>query len=150
MQEQCTRTVLGGFWCRESVGSRASTRKRSNRGDRFLPLILSSPTVTCKANLNTQQAIDFNFCFRSAFNFFVFSDLFLLQIIFSPGQFVRGSIFFSSASGARSGGAAKGSRLWLLLLLSVRRLKPQWRWACCRSSGGGTDRSGSGGVAVDG
>ena len=52
----------------------------------------------------TQQAVVFIL-------FFFFSDLLLpllLQIIFSSGQFVRGSVFFSSASGARSGGAANG------------------------------------------
>ena len=56
-----------------------------------------------------------SFVFEICFGF-SFLDLLLLQIVFSPGQFIRGSVFFSSASGARSGGAAKGSRLWSLLL----------------------------------
>ena len=66
-----------------SLAARGFMRRRgkhSTRGGRLLPLILSSPAVTCKANLNTQQAIDFNLCFLVSFLdlffFFLFAGLF--------------------------------------------------------------------------
>ena len=55
------------------VGSRASTRKRSSRGDRLF-LSLPTPAMTCRTKKGNNTAVDFNF-FLSFFRFvFVLSS----------------------------------------------------------------------------
>jgi hypothetical protein len=87
------------------VGSRAAARKAGKHGDleRLPPSFLSSPAVTCnKPKERTRQLILLCFLFFLDLHF----SLLLLRICFTTGQFVMGFIFFSSASGGRSGDAA--------------------------------------------
>ena len=121
MQEQCTGTVLGGFWCREAVaarlptrhrhyqrvGSRASTRKHSNRGDldRLLPLFFFSPavriTVTCKRKKSTSQSILISSPIYSQVLHFL--DLFLFMLC----------LCFLEAAVYASGSGGENGRRWL-------------------------------------
>jgi hypothetical protein len=65
-------------------------------GDCYLYLLLV---------LRVPQTVDFSVFFLCFF-LDMHLSLLLLRVCFTAGQFVMGSVFFSSASGGRSGGAA--------------------------------------------
>jgi hypothetical protein len=90
----------------------------------YLPTSLVRVTATCnKGKTHKQQLI---FIFLSFFRFA--SLLFLLWIYFTAGQFVLGFVFFSSASGGRSGGCRGGGGVddlyscWLSRRLGLLRV----------------------------
>jgi len=109
----CRNSVEEGFWVREQwrcVGSRAATDEGERTGGSGTSSFSLSPYADGDLQNNRKHNRLLILIFLSFWSRSVHSplSLLLLRVYFTAGQFIMGFIFFSSASGGRSGGCRGG------------------------------------------